>query len=32
MSVLPFEHFEVYDEPWLSQAPGAAIDWFEKYL
>ena len=32
ISVLPIEHFEVYDEPWLSQAVGAAVDWFERYL
>lgn len=32
LSVLPIEHFEIYDEPWFSKAAGAAIDWFEKYL
>jgi fermentation-respiration switch protein FrsA (DUF1100 family) len=32
LSVLPIKHFEIYFEPWLSKAAGAAIDWFEKYL
>lgn len=32
LSVLPIEHFEIYEEPWLSKAAGAAIDWFEKQL
>jgi fermentation-respiration switch protein FrsA (DUF1100 family) len=29
---LPIKHFDIYYEPWLSKAAGAAIDWFEKYL
>jgi uncharacterized protein len=29
---LPISHFEIYEEPWLSRAVGAAVDWFEKYL
>ena len=32
LSVLPIGHFEIYSEPWLSKASGAAIDWFDKYL
>ena len=32
LSVLPIGHFEIYAEPWLSKASGAAIDWFDKYL
>ncbi len=32
ISVLPIEHFEIYEEPWLSKAAGAAIDWFEEYI
>jgi fermentation-respiration switch protein FrsA (DUF1100 family) len=29
---LPITHFQIYYEPWLSRAAGAAIDWFERYL
>jgi uncharacterized protein len=29
---LPVGHFEVYFEPWLSIAAGAAVDWFKRYL
>lgn len=29
---LPISHFEIYEEPWLSRAVGAAVDWFEKHL
>ena len=32
ISILPIKHFDIYEEPWLSKAAGAAIDWFEKYL
>ena len=32
LSVLPIQHFEIYDEPWLSKAASIAIDWFKKYL
>jgi fermentation-respiration switch protein FrsA (DUF1100 family) len=32
MHTLPVTHFEVYYDPWLSKAAGAAIDWFESYL
>jgi len=32
MTVLPIRHFEVYSEPWLSEAAGLAINWFKKYL
>jgi len=32
LSVLPITHFEVYEEPWLTKAAAAAIDWFAEYL
>jgi len=32
ISVLPISHFEIYREPWLSKAAGAAVNWFKKYL
>jgi fermentation-respiration switch protein FrsA (DUF1100 family) len=32
LMVLPIKHFEIYFEPWLSKAAGAAIDWFEQHL
>ncbi len=32
IAILPIGHFDIYEEPWLSKAAGAAIDWFEKYL
>jgi len=32
MIVLPVGHFEMYREPWVSKALGAAINWFRQYL
>ncbi len=32
ISILPIRHFDIYNDPWLSKAAGAAIDWFEQYL
>lgn len=32
MNVLPVNHFEIYSEPWNSQAIGLAIDWFRAHL
>ncbi len=29
---LPITHFEIYHEPWLSNAADLAIDWYRKYL
>jgi fermentation-respiration switch protein FrsA (DUF1100 family) len=29
---LPISHFEIYEEPWLSKAVGATVDWFEEHL
>ena len=30
--VFPILHFEIYVDPWLTEASNAAIDWFNKYL
>jgi uncharacterized protein len=32
LQVLPVTHFEVYREPWRSQAVAAATDWFTRHL
>jgi dienelactone hydrolase len=32
ISVLPINHFAIYEEPWLSKAAGASIEGFKKYL
>jgi hypothetical protein len=32
LQVLPVTHFEVYHEPWRSQAVAAATDWFTRHL
>jgi fermentation-respiration switch protein FrsA (DUF1100 family) len=32
MRTLPITHFEIYYEPWLSQAAAEAIRWFEQHL
>lgn len=32
LTVLPIGHWEIYADPWLSEAASAAIDWFRKYL
>jgi fermentation-respiration switch protein FrsA (DUF1100 family) len=29
---LPITHFDIYYEPWLSRAAGAAVGWFQRYL
>jgi hypothetical protein len=32
MIALPISHFDIYRDPWLSEAADAAIDWFSRYL
>jgi len=32
LHTLPITHFEIYREPWLSDAARLAVDWFKKYL
>ena len=32
LTTLPITHFEIYYEPWLSEAAAAATDWFKRYL
>lgn len=32
LNVLPIGHFEIYEEPWLSTAVDAALDWYKRYL
>ncbi len=32
ISILPTGHFEIYYEPWLPKAAGAAVEWFQKHL
>jgi hypothetical protein len=30
--VLPIQHFDIYQDPWLSKAANAAVEWFRKFL
>lgn len=32
MIVLPIEHFEIYQDPWLSKATGIAVEWYREHL
>jgi fermentation-respiration switch protein FrsA (DUF1100 family) len=32
MTILPITHYQIYHEPWLSQASNEAISWYNKYL